>query len=328
VQRKILIITDNTPDQINGVVTTFKNLEKFALLDNYVIIYLDPRKFIHFNCPGYPEVKISFPWQIGKKIKEVDPDYIHIATEGPIGFAARCWLNRNNWSYNTSYHTKFPDLLKKIYHIPPSLTYAYLKWFFKDSKVVLTTTQTMVKDLIEHKFKINVISWTRGVDTSYLHSELKKQDGSVLYVGRVSKEKGLDDLCCLQDFFKIVVVGDGPYRKDLEKKYTKVKFVGYKTGNELADFYKKASVFCFPSKADTFGIVIIESLSQGTPVAAYEVSGPIDILEHGITGFMGSDLKTCIQMCYDLDRNIIEEKSRKWTWKKCWDIFKTNLSHC
>jgi glycosyltransferase involved in cell wall biosynthesis len=325
--KRILIVTDNLQDQINGVVTTFKNIEALAVLDGYSVLYLDPSQFTHFDCPGYPEVKISFPWQVGKKIKAINPDHIHIATEGPIGFAARCWLDRNGKSYNSSYHTKFPDFLKKIYKVPTSWTYAYLRWFHKNSKVVLTTTQTMVQDLIDHKFKSNIISWTRGVDTTYLKSNITKRDGSVLYVGRVSKEKGLDDLCCLYDDFKIVVVGDGPYRKTLQKKYPKVRFVGYKTGSELADYYKKASVFCFPSKVDTFGIVIIEALSQGTPVAAYKVPGPIDILEQNVTGVMGTDLKKCIISCYRLNHGVIQQKSQKWTWQQCWDIFKENLSN-
>lgn len=328
-RKKILVITDNEPTQINGVVTTFVNIQIHADRNGYDIVYIDPRQFNHFDCPGYPEVKISWPAGIGKKIKEIDPDHIHIATEGPLGLAANLWCWRNDWKFNTSYHTKFPEFLKKMYHVPEWITYLYLRWFHNHAGIVLTTTDTMVSELISHGFKSNVIAWTRGVDRTtlntnveYLHNNVKP---IVLYVGRVSKEKSLDDLCELQDFYTINIVGDGPERNRLERTYTKVNFLGYQHGSDLANRYAEADVFCFPSCADTFGIVIIEALSQGTPVAAYPVAGPIDILEQGITGYMNTDLDFAISQCLPLDRKIIKERSKKWTWENCWDIFHKNL---
>ncbi len=330
--QKILIITDNLREQINGVVTTFKNIESLALLDGYSILYLDPGKFLHFSCPGYPEVKLSLPWQIGKKIEEISPDYIHIATEGPIGLCARLYLDQRGYRYNTSYHTKFPEFLNEIYHIPVSWTYSYVRWFHKHSGRVLTTTETMVNDLKNHGFKGNIVPWTRGVDREILSTSIKWSHQqylhlnlSVLYVGRVSKEKNLDDLCCLENEFDITIVGDGPYKEDLMKKYQKVKFLGYKTGSELADCYAMADVFCFPSRTDTFGIVIIESLSLGTPVAAYPVPGPIDILEQDINGHMSDNLSHSIRMAAKLDRTRVTQSSEKWTRNNCWQIFKHNL---
>jgi glycosyltransferase involved in cell wall biosynthesis len=331
-QKRILVITDNLKNQINGVVTTFKNLEKQAQLNGYEIVYIDPDNFSYINCPGYPEVKISWPWGIGQKIKSSQPSYVHIATEGPIGLAARCWLDRNGWRYNTSYHTKFPEFLYNLYKIPQSLTYRYVRWFHKHSGRVLTTTETMVSDLKDHGFEGTIIPWTRGVDRNNLKPNNSKRRGSyynlkpiVLNVGRVSKEKGLDDLCKLQDRFVIQIVGDGPYREELEKKYPDVSFLGYKTGQALADCYLNADVFCFPSQTDTFGIVIIESLSLGTPVAAYPVPGPKDILESGLTGHMSWDLEHSINLCLRYDRDRVESASQKWTWENCWKIFESNL---
>jgi glycosyltransferase involved in cell wall biosynthesis len=324
--RKILVVTDNLKTQINGVVTTFKNLEKHALKDDYEIVYLDPSYFKHIAAPGYPEVKLSLPLGIGKIIEEINPDYIHIATEGPIGFAARIYCDYKKYRYNTSYHTKFPEFIKKIYHVPEFLTYVYLRWFHKHSGIVLTNTQSMVSLLERKKFKANVDCWTRGVDRTELKATVDDiQNCSVIYVGRVSKEKGLDDLCELQDKFKIIIVGDGPYRKDLELRYKKVEFVGYKTGNELANYYRRASVFCFPSKSDTFGIVIIEAMSLGCPVAAYPVTGPVDIIENNVTGVLSLDLETAIRQCFDLDRELIENKSKEWTWERCWEQFRDKL---
>ena len=326
--KKILIVTDNLPDQINGVVTTFKNIEQYALADGYELVYLDPRSFPHINCPGYPEVKLSLPWRIGTKIKDINPDHIHIATEGPLGCAANVWGWICKWKYNTSYHTKFPEFLKEMYNIPMFLTYMYLRWFHNHSGVVLTTTKTMVDLLKEQKFKRNVVPWTRGVNRENLaptENGTLHMQAVVLYVGRVSKEKNLDDLCVLQDKFSIQIVGDGPDRKRLEEKYPKVRFLGYRAGSDLANCYANADVFCFPSISDTFGIVIIESLSLGTPVAAYPVAGPIDILEQGINGYMSDNLELAIRQAIMLDRDIVKASSEKWTWQECWNIFRSFL---
>jgi glycosyltransferase involved in cell wall biosynthesis len=327
--KKILIVTDNLRTQINGVVTTFKNIESHARDDGFDIVYLDPGQFLHCDAPGYPEVKLSWPRGIGKKIKEIDPQHIHIATEGPLGLAARIYCDRHGLTYNTSYHTKFPEFLKKMYGIPESITYWYMRWFHKHSGRVLTTTQTMVDDLRSRGFLGHVKAWTRGVDRDALKPTVNwthpNKELTLLYVGRVSKEKGLDDLCSLQDEYRIEIVGDGPYRKELENKYPKVQFLGYKTGQDLADCYARADVFVFPSKSDTFGIVIIEALSLGTPVAAYPVPGPIDILENGVSGHMSWNLRTSIEICRNLPRDRVEQASMKWTWANCWAIFKRNL---
>lgn len=330
--KTILIITDNLPDQINGVVTTFKNIEKVALTQGYKFCYITPNSFYNVSCPGYPEVKLSLPIRIGKYIKKHNPDHIHIATEGPIGFSARIYLQLNDIKYNTSYHTKFPEFLQKMYNIPPRLSYWYLRWFHRHSQKVLTTSDSMVEELRNKKFKNNVISWTRGVDRENLapsqefnHDFYLNLKPIVLYVGRVSKEKNIEALCDLQEHFNIEIVGDGPLKETLVNKYSKVKFLGYKTGKELADCYARADVFCFPSKLDTFGIVIIEAMSLGTPVAAYPVVGPKDIIEQGVTGFMDDNLITAINSAIKLNRNVVQQSSQKWTWENCWNIFKDNL---
>jgi glycosyltransferase involved in cell wall biosynthesis len=328
--KKILIITDNLPEQINGVVTTYTNIEAMALLDGYNVVYITPGQFRYCDCPGYPDVKLSWPWGIGKKIKKVDADYIHIATEGPLGFAARCYLDCKGQRYNTSYHTKFPEFLKKLYNIPTSITYWYVRWFHKHSGKVLTTTQTMVNDLRSHGFDGDVIPWTRGVNRDIFKSSLRKEKLTgrpiLLSVGRVSKEKGLDDFCNL-DYpgATKVVVGNGPYKEELEACYPEVIFAGAKFGKELAEYYASADVFVFTSRTDTFGIVIIESLACGTPVAAYPVPGPIDILDTGITGHMSNDLEDSIDLCLTYSRERVEHASQKWTWDNCWEIFKNNL---
>ena len=331
--KKILVVTDNLRNQINGVVTTFNNLNICAKKDGYNIYYIDPSMFWYIDSPGYPEVKLSFPWNIGKYIKDINPDHIHIATEGPLGLAARLWCDKHKIKYNTSYHTKFPEFLKKLYHIPEEITYSYVRWFHKHSGKVLTTTKTMVDDLKSHGFNGDIIPWTRGVDRSIFKRNKDKKvsnnDVVLLSVGRISKEKNLDVFCQLKlpNYTNVskIVVGDGPYLEELKKKYPDVWFVGAKTGSELAKYFAQADVFVFTSKTDTFGIVIIESLSVGTPVAAFPVPGPIDILEQNISGHMSENLASSVEHCLTLDRNIVFENSNKWTWENCWNIFKSNL---
>ena len=327
---KILVVTDNLRTQVNGVVTTFKNIESHALADGFDIVYLDPGQFSYCDAPGYPEVKLSWPRGIGKKIQAMGPQHIHIATEGPLGLAARLYCDRHSLKYNTSYHTKFPEYLKKMYHIPESISYIYMRWFHKHSGRVLTTTQTMVDDLRRRGFQGNIKAWTRGVDRDIFKSSLRGETVAgrpiLLSVGRVSKEKGLDDFCQLNyPGATKIVVGDGPYRRELEAKYPDVIFAGAKFGEELALYYANADVFVFTSTTDTFGIVIIESLACGTPVAAYPVAGLKDILENGVTGHMSDDLKSSIDICLGISRNRVEHASLKWTWENCWEIFRRNL---
>ena len=326
---KILVVTDNLRTQVNGVVTTFKNIESYAIRDGYNLVYIDPGQFPHCDAPGYPEVKLSWAWSVGEKIQKINPDYIHIATEGPIGLAARLWCDTKGIKYNTSYHTKFPEFLKKMYYVPEWLTYSYMRWFHKHSGRVLTTTQTMVNELKAHGFDGDIKPWTRGVDRTVFTDALRgkvSRKPILLSVGRVSKEKGLDDFCKLDfpDAIKIVV-GDGPYRSELQDKYPEVLFAGAKFGEELAMYYANADVFVFPSKTDTFGIVIIEALACGTPVAAYPVPGPIDILENGVTGAMSEDLRTAVIRCLRLNRGKVAKHSQKWTWENCWNIFRDNV---
>ena len=304
--KKILIITDNLPDQINGVVTTYKNIEACALLDGYTIDYIDPSRFRYIDCPGYNEVKLTFPWRMGEEIKKIDPDYIHIATEGPLGLWARAYLSKHNIRHNTAYHTKFPEGLAKLFGIPESLTWRYVRWFHKHSGKVLTTTDTMKRDLLAHKFDDNIVSWTRGVDREIFHPKHRVETTSkyLLCVSRVSKEKNLEEFFELDypGYLK-VMVGDGPMLETYKKKYPDVHFTGFKTGVDLARYYANAEVFVFPSMWETFGIVMIESMACGTPVAAFPCDGPKDVIEQGVTGFMNESLSDAIDGCLQLNRD-------------------------
>ena len=326
--KTILIITDNLPDQINGVVTTYKNIEACAVLDGYHVVYITPRDFRHFDCPGYNEVKIALPWQMGQKIEAVGADYIHIATEGPVGLCARKYLSKHRLRYNTAYHTKFPEGLRALFGIPEALTWPLVRWFHKHAGRVLTTTDSMVTELQAHGFDGEVISWTRGVDRDVFHPAHRVQTVSryLLCVSRVSKEKNLEA------FFEMdypgylkVMVGDGPMLETYQKKYPDVHFTGFKTGQDLARYYANAEVFVFPSKWETFGIVMIEAMACGTPVAAFPVQGPLDVVDEGITGCLNDDLKQAVRDALMLDRKLVWNGSARWSWERAWEIFRNNL---
>jgi glycosyltransferase involved in cell wall biosynthesis len=331
-QKTILIVTDNLPEQINGVVTTYKNIEACAIRDNYRVVYIDPRRFRYVDCPGYNEVKIAFPWKVGPILEEINPDHIHIATEGPVGLCVRQYLDNRGYRYNTAYHTKFPEGLRKLFGIPEALTWPLVRWFHKHSGKVLTTTDSMVEELKEHGFDGELVSWTRGVDRDVFHPGSRKEYSTdvkypvLVCVSRVSKEKNLED------FFKLdypnarkIMVGDGPMLDEYRVKYPNVEFVGAKRGQELGDYYRMADVFVFPSRWETFGIVMIEAMACGTPVAAYPVQGPLDVVDEGVTGCLNDDLKQAVKDALMLDRQRVWEGSSRWSWERAWQIFRDNL---
>lgn len=321
---KILIATDSF-DQVNGVSTTYRNILKRSRKKTFVV---HPGLFKWTKFSVYPEVQVcTEPLKAYNKIKEIAPTHIHIGTEGPIGLAARIYCKLNKIPYTTGYHTKFPEYLWKLLRIPQFLTYAYLKVFHNDSKAILVPSKSCQEELIKKGFN-HVVVWTRGVAKNLIsHKPFKKSKiPKIIYVGRVSKEKNLDPLCELENKFEITIVGEGPILNKLKDKYPKINFTGYRFGCDLADTYKEHDVFCFPSKTDTFGIVMIEALANGLPVAAYRVTGPVDIVEEGITGYLGDDLEDSIYRCLKLNRKSIASNiNQQWTWNRCIAILHNHL---
>ena len=331
---KICIVTD-TWQQINGVSTTLKNTVKCLRHMGHEVLVIEPSQFRHIPMPGYPEVQWSWDlWNVGPCIAKFCPNAIHIATEGPLGFAARwyCKVTRRSIPHNTSYHTKLPEYIQQKFGVPVSWSYRVLRVFHKYSHKVLVTNTTMVQELQERGFQ-NLVVWSRGVDsnlfTADLRSPVAQQDlGTapvVMCVSRVSPEKNLEAFCELHTSGTLVVVGDGPARESLQRRYPHVKWLGYKTGTELAKCYANADVFVFPSKTDTFGVVMLESMACGTPVAAYPVTGPVDVVEQNITGILHEDLQTAMEQALLLDRNIVHQASTRWTWQSCTETFVQNL---
>jgi glycosyltransferase involved in cell wall biosynthesis len=327
-ENKMVIVTD-TYEQVNGVSTTYKNLEKVAAKRNLDLRIVHPGLFKWIPMPFYPEIQLSVqPIRLWMTLNKLKPTRVHIATEGAMGYVARTWCKWHKKTFTSSYHTKFPEYLKVIFGVPEKYTYWYMRKFHSAAKATFVTTQSVYDELSARGFK-NLVVWTRGVADNLISANvptLATDKLRVLNVGRVSKEKNLDVLCAYENDFDITIVGDGPYLETLKAKYKKVNFLGYKFGEELADVYAAHDIFAFPSYTDTFGIVMIEAMCNGLPVAGYNVAGPKDVIEHGITGMISDNLYDSIIACKKLNRDNIKQKSKKkWSWDRCFDIFIKHL---
>ena len=326
----MLIVTD-TFQQTNGVSTTYKNLRRVARSRNLPLKIIHPSLFKWISLPCYPEIQFSIqPFRLWRTLNRIKPAQIHIATEGVMGLVARTWCKIHKKPFTTSYHTRFPEYLNIMLGIPQRWTYAYLRKFHAPAKATFVTTESVKQELSARGFE-HLVVWSRGVSEQLMSEKnLPAISGKlrVLNVGRVSREKNLDALCAYQNEFDITIVGDGPYLNELKQKYQKVHYLGYKFGKELADIYAHHDIFAFPSKTDTFGIVMIEAMCNGLPVAGFNVAGPKDEIENGITGFTGQDLQQAILLCQTLKKQTIKQKSRsKWSWVRCFDIFWQHFHH-
>lgn len=318
---KIVIVTDAWIPQINGVVNTYKNVIPIIEEMGYNVQVVHPymHGFKRNKLRAYPEVEyVTNVFYIKQILRESinKNTLVHIATEGPLGFFARRYCIKNKIKFTTCFHTMFPEFIEKRWFIPSYLTYLYFKWFHARSKALFCPT-VKIKIHLENKGFKNVKVWTRGVDSALFHPSKKTKNNEkyILCVSRISKEKGLDDFCKL-DYPNKVLVGDGPYLESLKKKYPDVKFLGKKVGEELAKIYANAEVFVFPSKADTFGIVILESIASGIPVASYPEPGPREVIQNGKNGFIDDDLQIALNNCLQIDKFSTYLSSDKWSWNK------------
>jgi glycosyltransferase involved in cell wall biosynthesis len=332
---KIVLITDAWEPQVNGVVTTYKNIIA-NLPPGVTVDVIHPGLFSNMKFPFYKEVTLPFCSYktMFKLIEERDVHWhklghdtkYHIATEGILGFQAKRVLEKLGIRYTTSYHTKFPEFFNEMFGVPVSWTKWYFDWFHKNAKYVMCSSESNAKE----NSHWNSVVLSKGYDSHFRFNDKYKDNRVVLlYVGRVSKEKNIDQFCeldvsgCVSPTAEVikVVVGDGPYKKKLQQKYPDVKFVGYKFGEQLAQCYQSADVFVFPSKVDTYGIVILEAMACGTPVAAYPVTGPIDQIQNNVNGFVDEDLSTAVCFALNVDRGSTHLSVKGVNWKKSADQF-------
>jgi glycosyltransferase involved in cell wall biosynthesis len=322
---KILIVTDAWHPQVNGVVRTLSYLTQ-ELKKKHEVHLITPQEFLTIPCPTYPEIRLSinaYP-KIYNKIKEINANIVHIATEGPLGFFARRYCIKNNIKFTTSLHTKFAEYINERIHIPVNIGYSFLRYFHKASHKVLVTTKNMEKELMNRNFK-NLVVWTRGVNPNIFgkikKAEIPKQAPIFIYVGRVAIEKNIEAFLDVDIQGSKVVVGAGPQLDELKRKYKDVLFTGMLEEKEVAAYLAASDVFVFPSKTDTFGIVMIEALAAGVPVAAYPVTGPLDILQNTKVDCLDLDLKTSMMKALKIKKEDCKDVAEQYTWENCAKIF-------
>ncbi len=326
---RILIATDAWRPQVNGVVSTLERMTHAAAELGAAFEFITPQGMWSAPLPSYPEIRLAFPalGRIGQRIEEVKPDHIHIATEGPIGWLTRRYCLKHKRIFTTSYHTRFPEYVSARVRVPEWLTYAGLRYFHAPSAAVMAPTPTISADLTRRGFA-RVRLWTRGVNHAVYRPRSKRvldlPRPIFLSVGRVSVEKNLEALLSLDLPGSTVIVGDGPARRQLERRYPHAYFLGSKQGEKLADIYASADVFVFPSRTDTFGIVMIEAMASGLPVAAYPVPGPIDVVAPG-AGVLDEDLRAACLKALTLSRDQAREHSMHFTWRKSARQFLDNI---
>lgn len=329
--RRIALVTDAWLPQINGVTTTLSRCCQELEQDGREVQVISPDLFRTVPCPRYPHIRLAVGAgrRVVRLLEEQRPEAIHIATEGPLGLAARRYCGRWRIPFTTAFHTRFADYLRVYAKIPKAVTYRLQRWFHGRAERTLVPTPTLERELSEHGFP-HLVEWTRGVDT-----ELFRPRGQDFYglprpiflsVGRVAAEKNLEAFLALDLPGSKVVVGDGPARAALERTHPEVHWAGFRVGEDLANHYAGADVFVFSSRTDTYGVVMLEANASGLPVAAYPVTGPIDVVRDGVTGVLDDDLGAACRRALELDPAACRRHAESLSWQRCAEILLVNLA--
>lgn len=329
--QRICIVTDAWHPQTNGVVRTLSTTRDLLSAQGHEVRVIEPGLFRSFPCPTYPEIRLAWrpSSQLHRELHAFHPDYVHIATEGPLGMAARSYCIKRGWPYTTSYHTQFPEYLRARAPIPLAWSYAWLRRFHGAAQRIMVATPSMQAQLESRGFD-KLARWSRGVDVDLFNptrgKALNLPRPISLYLGRVAVEKNIEEFLKLNLPGTQLVIGDGPARDALQRAYPSAIFLGYKYGEELAALVAAADVFVFPSRTDTFGLVLLEAMASGVPVAAYPVTGPIDVVKEGVTGALNHDLHAATLAALTMDRRACREHALQFTWQNATKQFYGNLA--
>ena len=329
----IAIVTDAWHPQINGVVTTLGHTVETLQELGHRVEVIDPSQFRSFPCPTYPEIALApaTPAMLSRRLADIDPDSVHIATEGPLGWAARAACLRRDFPFTTSYHTRFPEYLRLRLPVPLALSYAVVRAFHRPSRHVMAATPDLKAELESRGFA-NVALWSRGVDTALFKPGPKDffdlPRPVFLYMGRVAVEKNIEAFLALDLPGSKVVVGDGPARPELSRKYRDALFCGMQTGAALAAHVAAADVFVFPSLTDTFGVVLLEAMACGVPVAAYPVTGPQSVVADDYNGCLDRDLRRAALGALAIPAEQCRRSAMQFSWEHCTRQFLANLEFC
>lgn len=338
---KIALVTDAWTPQVNGVVTTLVELVKALTQLGHEVLVVNPGCFQTRPCPGYAGIDLAIRPQKGLRrlLDTFQPEALHLATEGPLGWAGRKYALQRKMPFTTAFHTKFPEILNSALRIPLSWGYALMRHFHRPSAGVMVPTQGVLEMLRGRGFA-NLRPWTHGVDTSLFGFAAKARDHALLhhlprpimlFVGRVSYEKNIQAFLDLPIGGSKVVCGVGPVLKTLQQRYTDVTWLGILARDALAEVYQASDVFVFPSRSETFGLVMVEAMAAGTPVAAYPVDGPLEVLartnEEGdrMGGVLHEDLQNAVTMALRVERSEARERALDFSWAEATALFLKNL---
>jgi glycosyltransferase involved in cell wall biosynthesis len=330
---KILIVSDAWFPQTNGVITTLAQTAAWLGRFGYEVRMVTPQAFDTVPCPTYSEIRlVVFPYRkMAQRISAFKPNAIHIATEGPLGWAARRYCLTHGLRFTTSYHTQFPEYLKSRAPVPLEWSYRVLRWFHSAGERCMVSTAAMSKALAARGFT-NLVRWQRGVDTQLFRPRSKQflslPRPIAVSVGRLAVEKNVDAFLRMPWHGSKVVIGDGPERTRLQAQYPDALFTGFLFGQDLASHLAAADVMVFPSLTDTFGLVNLEAMACGVPVAAFPVTGPIDVVDDGVTGALDTDLANAALRALEVDPRACRERAVRSGWDVCAHQFENNLVSC
>jgi glycosyltransferase involved in cell wall biosynthesis len=327
---RILVATDAWHPQVNGVVRTLTMMAEAAERLGADVSFLTPLSFRTVAMPSYPDLRLALPYQakIARLIADARPDSIHIATEGPIGLLVRRHCRQHRLPFTTSFHTRFPEYISARLPVPESWIWRALRAFHGGSQAVMAATPALANELRARGFR-NVVLWPRGVDAALFHPravDLGLPRPVFICVGRVAVEKNLEAFLDLDLPGSKVIVGDGPARAALQRKYPQASFLGARQGEALAEAYAAADVFVFPSKTDTFGLVLLEALASGLPVAAFPVTGPRDVIGNAPVGALNDDLRAACLSALQISPQACLEFAAGHTWEASARAFIENIS--
>ncbi|MGQ0742512.1 MAG: glycosyltransferase family 4 protein [Alphaproteobacteria bacterium] len=329
---RLFVVTDAWHPQVNGVVRTLEILEDELRRRGHYVRFATPENHLTVPMPTYPEIKLSlFPRrELERAIRDFHPDAIHIATEGPLGLSARAICLKWKLPFTTSFHTRFPDYVRARFpFISERIVYRVLRWFHAPALAMMVATQSLKAELERHGFG-NVKLWSRGVDVNLFHPREKTGLGYTrpifLYVGRIAVEKNVEAFLALDLPGTKVVIGEGPQRSELERKYPKTKFLGVKTGEDLARHYAASDVFVFPSCTDTFGLVLLEALASGVPVAAYPAQAPMNVVGSAPVAVLDEDLGAACLRALAIPPEGCRRFALDHSWHACTEQFLANLA--
>jgi glycosyltransferase involved in cell wall biosynthesis len=328
---RLLIATDAWYPQINGVVRTFTTLVEKLALAGHDVQLLTPDRFRTLPCPSYPEIRLAIcrPRTVSAAIDAFAPDAIHVATEGPLGWAARRHCLRRRLPFSTSFHTRFPEYVQARWRVPLDWSYRFVRAFHEPATHTMVATASIERELAARGFR-HIVRWTRGVDTALFRPRPKNLYGLPrpvsLYVGRIAVEKSVEDFLRLELPGSKVLIGDGPQRAALTERYPEARFLGAKVGEDLAAHYAAADVFVFPSRTDTFGLVLLEALASGVPVAAYPVPGPLDVIADSGAGCLNEDLGAAVTAALAIPAEVCRARAEAFSWDSSVRQFVTNVA--